>query len=867
MARAPRHRAPRSIARASPFARRGGIAARSCRLSRRNLSSSRCGEPCALTTGVAHSDRSRATSPTRRRASSSRRRSGRDLVAAIRREFPTATGRPPRAPTASFAGEYDLLGYRRRSRFDRLAARPRSPARERRGRSGRPCRFPRSALRRSQDHLGAESPSALARARRAFWLTGDRRYRDRVRRGARELARREPAAHRHQLGEHAGARVPLDLLALGAALLRRSTDDRRRREPVARRPARRPRSAADARRAQPLALLQPEHAPARRGAGAVRRPAARCRSCARSRPLGGDRPPHPARRDRSRRSAPTAATASGRRTTTATRSTSTCSRSSSRASPATRPPREFERRGRPARRCAARLLADDRGRVPHIGDDDGGTLTPLDGSRPPTICATASRSPRALRRTARTSRSAPRRKKRCGCWRIRRCAATIGHAAGSHAPSRRRRPRCPTPATTSRARRSGDHLVDRRRPARLSERRPRARRRAVADADGRAACRCSSIRGTALLHDRPGAARSHALVRAAQHARRRRPIAVDSAADRSTGRTSPTAHVHRWRTHDGFDYFDGAHDGYRPLEHRRHVLALHGDLRRRRRSSSTATGSTRRRVALAPRSALDGRPSRASRRGAHAAAAIASSLAVPHGVVERFDGDADTGLGLALAGLRPRRADDDAPRRHTRRRAVLDGQRVRPRSRRTPVVDVDCVPVWAEAGALAHVARRSASTRAVVRPTSRSSSRSRPTAGRADVARRRLRNRRARAVLPRRRPTRDAPRARRRVARATSSRAFQLACRTLPTASRSPRRAEIAGRSSARLDRRPGTPVVERDARQHLNRLRLRRDVMSHVRHCRFRRVVQLPRPRSARREPRARPRDVRRDPPSRTGR
>ena len=39
-----------------------------------------------------------------------------------------------------------------------------------------------------------------------------------------------------------------------------------------------------------------------------------------------------------------------------------------------------------------------------------------------------------------------------------------------------------------------------------------------------------------------------------------------------------SSHVRRWRTNDGFDYFDGAHDGYQPLTHRRSVLALHGDL-------------------------------------------------------------------------------------------------------------------------------------------------------------------------------------------------------------------------------------------------------------------------------------------------
>jgi hypothetical protein len=36
--------------------------------------------------------------------------------------------------------------------------------------------------------------------------------------------------------------------------------------------------------------------------------------------------------------------------------------------------------------------------------------------------------------------------------------------------------------------------------------------------------------------------------------------------------------VHRWRTSDRFDYFDGSQDGYRPVEHRRRVLAVHGDL-------------------------------------------------------------------------------------------------------------------------------------------------------------------------------------------------------------------------------------------------------------------------------------------------
>jgi len=38
------------------------------------------------------------------------------------------------------------------------------------------------------------------------------------------------------------------------------------------------------------------------------------------------------------------------------------------------------------------------------------------------------------------------------------------------------------------------------------------------------------------------------------------------------------ARVNRWATEEDFDLFDGAHDGYAPIEHRRRVLARHGDL-------------------------------------------------------------------------------------------------------------------------------------------------------------------------------------------------------------------------------------------------------------------------------------------------
>src|SRR6185295_16746299 len=36
--------------------------------------------------------------------------------------------------------------------------------------------------------------------------------------------------------------------------------------------------------------------------------------------------------------------------------------------------------------------------------------------------------------------------------------------------------------------------------------------------------------------------------------------------------------VREWHVAPRFDYFDGAHDGYAPIEHRRRVLSLHDDL-------------------------------------------------------------------------------------------------------------------------------------------------------------------------------------------------------------------------------------------------------------------------------------------------
>ena len=156
------------------------------------------------------------------------------LVDRIRREFPDAAGHAAARADRIVAGEYDLLGYRG-LRFDadlptRLPAYLPCPT----GicdpvhATGAPPQHvlvdgavSRSGVRRSQGHLGAQSPSALARARPR--VLADRRppvSRPRASPSS-QLARREPAAHRHQLGEHARARVPIALVDLGDPVLRR----------------------------------------------------------------------------------------------------------------------------------------------------------------------------------------------------------------------------------------------------------------------------------------------------------------------------------------------------------------------------------------------------------------------------------------------------------------------------------------------------------------------------------------------------------------------------------------------------------------------------------------------------------------------
>ncbi len=135
--------------------------------------------------------------------------------------------------------------------------------------------------------------------------------------------------------------------------------------------------------------------------------------------------------------------------------------------------------------------------------------------------------------------------------------------------------------------------------------------------------------------------------------------------------------VRHWRSVCGIDYFEGTHDGYRPIEHRRHVLVSSngagdrgGSRSRRSRhpygGGALASGPAVGRVAgRSHRRADPGRPPVPARAGRRRGPTL------PGGSRER--------PGVARPDLRPHRAGDHPPYNASARAALLDCQRLRPR--------------------------------------------------------------------------------------------------------------------------------------------------------------------------------------------
>jgi hypothetical protein len=159
------------------------------------------------------------------------------------------------------------------------------------------------------------------------------------------------------------------------------------------------------------------------------------------------------------------------------------------------------------------------------------------------------------------------------------------------------------------------------------------------------------------------------------------------------------ARVCRWRTSEGFDYFEGTHNGYQPIEHRRHVFVVPGDLvvvADLVRGDGTHTAVAHWHIDPQWTSAFaDGTRQHLNM----TAGTDACQLLVSRDGVELFHGDADSGLGWHSPVYGRIEALTTVRVTHTGSAPfwMLTVFGLAPDN---PVERLDVVPVWAEAGAL-----------------------------------------------------------------------------------------------------------------------------------------------------------------------
>ena len=223
---------------------------------------------------------------------------------------------------------------------------------------------------------------------------------------------------------------------------------------------------------------------------------------------------------------------------------------------------------------AARALADDRGRLPLIGDDDGGSLLPI-ARRPADDVRDSLAIAAALTARSDVLIGEPTEEV---CWMLAHEKFTDVRLRLDRAPQSQPAVSTALPATGYYISRNadGDHLI----------------------VDG----------GT---HGYLNGGHAHADALSLTFTRRGQPLLIDTGTGlytidpavrdrfrssnlhntlvlngRSQSVTRGPFHWHqttdastrRWRTNRQFDYFVGWHDGYTPATHSRHVLMLHGDL-------------------------------------------------------------------------------------------------------------------------------------------------------------------------------------------------------------------------------------------------------------------------------------------------
>jgi hypothetical protein len=223
---------------------------------------------------------------------------------------------------------------------------------------------------------------------------------------------------------------------------------------------------------------------------------------------------------------------------------------------------------------AVRLLATDRGALPHIGDDDGGCTWPLAGRavddvRDSLAVASALTGHRELRvgpapEEAFWLLSHPSLSESFDGARGWSLRGSIGSGALPDAGYYVSR----TPG--------GDHLVVDAGPLGYQN---------GGHAHADALSVTLTVRGLPLLID-PGT--GSYTVDAALRDRFRSTALHNTLTIDGVSQSTPAGPFHwsraaaakarRWCANAGFDYFEGSHDGYAPLEHRRHLFVLPGDL-------------------------------------------------------------------------------------------------------------------------------------------------------------------------------------------------------------------------------------------------------------------------------------------------
>jgi hypothetical protein len=283
-------------------------------------------------------------------------------------------------------------------------------------------------------------------------------------------------------------------------------------------------------------------------------------------------------------------------------------------------------------------MADDRGRLPHFGDDDGGTLMPITEGAPDDIRGSLAAAG-ALTGDADLS----------PCGTPEEAFWMLGHPALAPLvrPTSTQRPpvACRSAALrdmgyyVSRSA-AGDHLV-------IDGGRHGYQNGGHAHSD--ALSLTFTIGGLPLLID-PGTGCYTANPRLRDRFRstalhntltldgrpQSEPLGPFHWARVTDGR------VRCWRTNEAFDFFEGSHDGYAPVEHRRFVLTLHGDLLI---VADLVNGPGAHVAAvhwhIDPRWTVD----MAARHATFSAGARRVGLSVPGGVFDLFRGDDASGLG------------------------------------------------------------------------------------------------------------------------------------------------------------------------------------------------------------------------------